>query len=187
MNYLESKMEFEALKDFELYSKVSEDIIVKYEGKIPEQFINIWKKYGFGQFFQGYFKLVNPDNYIEFVRKSYFEKNCIPLLVTAFGDIVIWEKNEYLSLLTYRYRNFDCLEYGCEFLFNDLSDNEYVERHFKNRIFYKALEKLDIPSYDECFGYVPLLSLGGSEKPENLHNVKLREHLELMYQMQGCI
>ena len=30
-------MEFEALKDFELYSKVSEDIIVKYEGKIPEQ------------------------------------------------------------------------------------------------------------------------------------------------------
>ena len=28
-------MEFEALKDFELYSKVSEDIIVKYEGKIP--------------------------------------------------------------------------------------------------------------------------------------------------------
>ena len=92
-----------------------------------------------------------------------------------------------LSLLTYRYRNFDCLEYGCEFLFNDLSDNEYVERHFKNRNFYKALEKLDIPSYDECFGYVPLLSLGGSEKPENLQNVKLREHLELMYQMQGCI
>jgi excinuclease ABC subunit A len=29
--------------------------------------------------------------------------------------------------------------------------------------------------------------LGGSEKPENLQNVKLREHLELMYQMQGCI
>lgn len=48
-------MEFEALKDFELYSKVSEDIIVKYEGKIPEQFLNIWKKYGFGQFLQGYF------------------------------------------------------------------------------------------------------------------------------------
>lgn len=85
-------MEFEALKDFELYSKVSEDIIVKYEGKIPEQFINIWKKYGFGQFLQGYFKLVNP-----------------------------------------------------------------------------------------------VLSLGGLEKSENLQNVKLREHLELMYQMQGCI
>ena len=180
-------MEFEVLKDFELYSKVSEDIIVKYEGKIPEQFLNIWKKYGFGQFLQGYFKLVNPDNYIEFVRKSYFEKNCIPLLVTAFGDIVVWEKNEYLSLLTYRYRNFDCLEYGCEFLFNDLSDNKYVERHFKNRNFYNALEKLGIPSYDECFGYVPLLSLGGSEKTENLQKVKLREHLELMFQMQGGI
>ena len=66
-------MEFESLKDFEFYSKVPEDIIVKYEGKIPEQFIKIQKKYGFGLFLQGYFKLVNPDNYIEFVRKSYFE------------------------------------------------------------------------------------------------------------------
>ena len=34
-------MEFESLKDFEFYSKVPEDIIVKYEGKIPEQFIKI--------------------------------------------------------------------------------------------------------------------------------------------------
>ena len=42
-------------------------------------------------------------------------------------------------------------------------------------------------SYDECYGYVPLLSLGGAEKPENLRKVKLREHLELMYQVQGEI
>ena len=34
---------------------------------------------------------------------------------------------------------------------------------------------------------VPLLSLGGAEKPENLQKVKLREHLELMFQMQGQI
>ena len=180
-------MEFEVLKDFALHSKVPEEIVKKNKDKIPAQFIEIWENYGFGTFQRGYFKVINPDDYIEFVRKSYFEKNCIPLLVTAFGDIVVWEKNEYLSLLTYRYQNFDCLEYGCEFFFNDLSDNKYVERHFKNRNFYKALEKLDIPSYDECFGYVPLLSLGGGEKTANLQKVKLREHLELMFKMQGGI
>ena len=49
------------------------------------------------------------------------------------------------------------------------------------------MQLLGVPAYDECFGYVPLLSLGGSEKPENLQKVKLREHLELMYQMQGSI
>lgn len=180
-------MELKALLDFEFHSKVPDEIITEYEGKIPEQFIEIWKNYGFGTFQRGYFKVINPDDYIDFVRQSYFEKNCIPLLVTSFGDIIVWEKNEYLSLVAYRYKNFDCLEYGCEFFLNDLADNKYVERHFKNRNFYISIETLGKPSYDECFGYVPLLSLGGPEKPENLQKVKLREHLELMYQMQGGI
>ena len=66
-------------------------------------------------------------------------------------------------------------------------DNKYVERHFKNKNFYLTLENLGIPAYDECYGYVPLLSLGGAEKPENLQKVKLREHLDIMYQMQGGV
>ena len=180
-------MELKVLKDFVLYSKVPKEIIKKYKEKIPEQFIEIWEKFGFGIFQQGYFKVINPDDYIEFIRESYFEKNCTPLLVTSFGDIVVWEKNEYLTLISYRYGNFDCLEYGCDFFLTDLSDNKYVERHFKNRNFYNSLEKLGIPAYDECYAYVPLLSLGGAEKPENLQKVKLREHLELMFQMQGQI
>ena len=180
-------MELEAFKDFEFHSKVPEEIIAKYEGKIPEQFVEIWKSFSFGTFNKGYFKIINPDDFIEFIDKSYFEKNCIPLLLTALGDIVAWEKNEYVSLIAYRYGNFDCLEYGCEFFLNDLSDNKYVDRHFKNKNYYISLESLGTPSYDECFGYVPLLSLGGAEKPENLQKVKLREHLELMFQMQGGI
>ena len=40
--------------------------------------------------------------------------------------------------------------------------------------------KLD---FDECFGYVPLLQLGGSEKVENLKKVKIKEHLELITKM----
>lgn len=180
-------MKFDALNDFELHSKVPEEIITKYKGKIPGQFIEIWKNHGFGTFLKGYFKVINPDDFVEFINKSYFEKNCIPLLLTALGDIVAWEKNEYISLIAYRYRNFDCLEYGCEFFLNDLSDNKYVDRHFKNKNYYISLESLGNPSYDECFGYVPLLALGGAEKPENLQKVKLREHLELMFQMQGGI
>ena len=92
-------MKLKALQDFELYSKVPEETIKKYSGKIPEQFIEIWKNYGFGSFLRGYFKTINPDDYIEFVRKSYFEKNCIPLLVTALGDIIVWERNEFVYII----------------------------------------------------------------------------------------
>ena len=42
-------------------------------------------------------------------------------------------------------------------------------------------------NFDECFGYVPLLGLGGSEKVENLKKVKIKEHIELIMQMVGKI
>ena len=180
-------MKFEALKDFEFYSKVPEDIITKYERKIPEQFIEIWKNYGFGSFMQGYFKLINPDDYIEFVRHSYYEKDCIPILITALGDIIVWEENTYFFILLYRYKNFSSIAKGFLVFSKLLDSEEYLLKKTMAINFKEALKTLGKPAYDECFGYVPLLSLGGSEKPENLQKVKLREHLELMYQMQGCI
>ena len=180
-------MELKVLQDFELYAKVPEETIKKYTGKIPEQFIEIWKNYGFGSFLQGYFKTINPDDYIEFVRESYFEKNCIPLLVTAFGDIIVWERNEFIYILFYRYNDFDGISKGFKYFINDLVDKEFIEDCIKPKGFQEALQLLGAIAYDECYGYVPLLSLGGAEKPENLQKVKLREHLELMYQVQGEI
>ena len=180
-------MEFEALKDFELQSKVPEEIIAKYEGKIPEQFIEIWKNYGFGTFMQGYFKLINPEDFYDFINKSYYKKNTIPLLATALGDILVWDSANFLYILYYRYTDFDCLCKNCKYFFEDVLDYDYIDESIKPKNYKEALKTLGKPAYDECFGYVPLLSLGGSEKPENLQKVKLREHLELMYQMQGCI
>ena len=180
-------MELKALRDFEFHSKVPEETIRKYTGKVPEQFVEIWKGYGFGTFHQGYFKVIQPDDYIEFVRESYFEKNCIPLLATALGDIIFWERNEFIYILLYRYNDFDGISKGCKYFFNDLEDKEFIKDCIKPKNFKEALQLLGSPAYDECYGYVPLLSLGGAEKPENLQKVKLREHLELMYQMQGGI
>ena len=50
-----------------------------------------------------------------------------------------------------------------------------------------AVSKLGELKYDECFGYVPLLGLGGSEKVENLKKVKIKEHIELITQLVGKI
>lgn len=46
---------------------------------------------------------------------------------------------------------------------------------------------MGVLKYDECFGYVPLLALGGSEKVENLKKVKIKEHIKLITQMVGKI
>ena len=48
--------------DFKLYEKVSEDIINKYRDKVGDDVVEIWKKYGFGTTFNGYLKIINPDD-----------------------------------------------------------------------------------------------------------------------------
>lgn len=51
----------------------------------------------------------------------------------------------------------------------------------------EAVNKLGKLEQDECFGYVPLLGLGGSEKIQNLKKVKIREYIELISQLVGKI
>ena len=53
--------------------------------------------------------------------------------------------------------------------------------------FYKFTEVDYSDLLDECFGYTPLLGLGGSEKTENLEKVNPKVHIELIAQLVGRI
>ena len=59
--------------------------------------------------------------------------------------------------------------------------------YFQIPQYIEAVNKLGKLEQDECFGYVPLLGLGGSEKVQNLKKVKIREHIELISQLVGKI
>ncbi|WP_297980895.1 T6SS immunity protein Tdi1 domain-containing protein [uncultured Oscillibacter sp.] len=41
--------------------------------------------------------------------------------------------------------------------------------------------------FDECFGYTPLLGLGGSRKVDNLRKVKITEHIDLITESAGKV
>jgi hypothetical protein len=47
------------------------------------------------------------------------------------------------------------------------------------------VKKYETPAFDECFGYVPLLGLGGVEKIDNIRKVKLKEHIYLITEFMG--
>ena len=51
----------------------------------------------------------------------------------------------------------------------------------------KQLKQYDESDYDECFGYTPLLGLGGAEKVENLKKVKLKEHILIITEFMGPV
>ena len=56
---------FDALKDFILHSAVSNETIEKYQSLLPPELLEIWKDYGYGTFFNGYLKVINPDELAE--------------------------------------------------------------------------------------------------------------------------
>lgn len=177
-------MNYEVLKDFKKVSDVPQSLIEEYEGKITQDILSLWKEYGFGSFFNDYFRVVNPHEYEEIVRDSYFDgANAIPVMVTAFGDMIIHDGTiGKLVNLLYRYRDLEVL--GSHF-FTDLGSQAYLADNIKNKQYSKALEKYGPLAFDECFGYQPLLGLGGKESIKNLQKIKIQTYIELITQMVG--
>ncbi len=135
-----------------------------------------------------YIKIINPNEYKELLNDSYFRgKKSIPIMVTGFGDIITWEKDRYLGIIKYRKGTFDIIEDEFEYFLNDIMDTEYLRDFLDNSQYREAIIRNGKLNYNECFGYVPLLGLGGSEKVENLKKVKIKEHIELITQMVGKI
>ena len=181
-------MRFERLNDFVYFSEVEESCIRKYSEKIPTELLEIWKEYGFGTFFGGYLKVINPDDYMDLLKESYFRGDVsIPILATAFGDIITWEEGQYIRIVRYRYNNFELMIGRFDLFLKLLDDKGFLRRFFKLDDYARATEKYGDLAYDECFGYVPLLALGGKEDVGHLKKVKMREHIAVIAQLTGGV
>lgn len=176
------------ITDFVKFGDVDEKVIREYEGKLPSEVINLWCEFGFGTFYNGYLKVINPNDYKKLLEKSYFQGEVsIPIFATAFGDLITWEKNQFIGIVKYRYGENDVISDGFEFFFDDLIEGELDKEFFSISKYIEAMEKYGNLEYDECFGYVPLLAIGGKESVNNIKKVKIREHIALITELVGGI
>ena len=179
-------------KDFKFKSEVPTEVYQKYSNKLPKQVLEAWKKYGFGSVLNGYLKFVNPDDYQSLINETYLRNsNTTVLFVTALGDVILWEdaggKERYIVLVNYRKGKTSVLEAGFDFFFEDLEEDGFKEKNLDWKPYTEAVEKYGEPDFDECFGYTPLLCLGGAEKVENLKKVKLKEHIFIITEFMGPV
>lgn len=177
------------IPDFELVERVPQEIIDRYKDKVPEQMVEFWKTYGFGSFQRGYLKSINPDEWIDVLQEiSNHFRDGVPLFATAMGDFIVWDGKSVQDFKVC-YDDIDIISSGMKFFFGDLYDEDdyTMKNDFKWDPYIEALEKYGSVSYNECFGYTPLLALGGSEKVENLEKVKLREYILLNVSVTGII
>lgn len=136
---------------------------------------------------QGYFKSVNPEEFKEVLEvSSQRYKDSIVLFATGMGDLVIWSDG-YVRLLNYRYGMVKTIMYTLEFLFPNIVDLEFREEELSWEPYPHAIKQFNELEYDECFGYAPLLGLGGAEKVENLNKVKLKEHILIITEFMGPV
>ena len=98
-----------------------------------------------------------------------------------------WQESQYLVLVNYRKGVSHVMYDGFEFFLEDLMDGDFDEEYLSMRKYNAAEKKYGPLAYDECFGYVPLLGLGGRETVNNLRKVKIREHIALIAQMVGGV
>lgn len=168
--------------------KFEYEIIKKYKTYLPEELIELWENYGLAKLFNGYIKVINPDNYKDLLNDSYFRGNIsIPIFVTGFGDIITIEEGEYIGIIRFKNGNFNIVAKNIKRFLQNINDEYFQNKYFELNQYEKAVNRLGELEDDECFGYVPLLGLGGSEKVENLQKVKIKEHIELITQLVGKI
>ena len=176
------------LKDFTRVATVPQEVIKKYKDQVPEELVQIWEEDGLGTFLDGYLKVINPDEYLELVQETYFRGDIsIPIFATAFGDLITWEKNEFLGIIKYKDGTFDIFLENLSLFIKFLPDKSFTDDYFELPLYHEAVEKYSSLNYTQCFGFVPLLALGGFKDVDHMDKVKVLEHIYLMYQLTGGV
>ncbi len=166
----------------------SQELCAKYGSTLPSALLNAWKQYGFGSLLNDYLKMINPDEYQVLLHDSYvLSSTAIPIFVTAFADFLTWENGRYIRIVKYKDGIFEGIASGFDFFWGDLADGAFDARFFELAEYEAAVKKLGQLQLDECFGYTPLLGLGGSKKVDNLRKVKIKEHIDLIAQSVGKV
>ncbi len=169
---------------------VKPELFQKYKQILPDELMEIWREYGFASILNGYMKFINPDEYQQFLKDTYFRGNIsVPILVTAFGDIITFEQGKYIGIVKYKERDFDLITKRFESFMRYIEEESFCNENFELPKYAKALEKLGRLEYDECYGYIPLLSESGRRRwgVNNLRKVKICEHVVLMSQLIGKV
>lgn len=167
---------------------ISREVIDEYRGKIPHEIIQMWENKGVYDFLNGYLKIINPKIYLDIIQKTYFRgENSVPLFITAFGDVIVYTEKGFIEIIFYKNNDFEIITGKFKHFLTFLEDDSFLEEYFEISLYEEAIKQYGRLAFDECFGFVPLLALGGKKDVLNMDKVKIREYLEIMTQLTGGV
>lgn len=176
---------------------VSEELISKFKGKLPNKLLEYWAAFGFSGWGNGLFWLVNPDEYqdvldvwLDNIETPPHEEYFV-IARSAFGDLEIWGTlhGRCFTISTTMNQIFPSMEEMKKgednFLiqmFFATQNQKYLDlKDFKNKpLFARAVKKYGELTKNEMFGFEPALVLGGEVKLENVRKLPVISHLQLL-------
>ncbi|MBA3927131.1 GAD-like domain-containing protein [Listeria rustica] len=49
--------------DFKVVEYAGKEVLKEYENALPKEIMHIWSEHGFGNFLNGYIRVINPNDY----------------------------------------------------------------------------------------------------------------------------
>ena len=175
----------------------------RYRGKLPAQLLVYWQEHGWCGYADGLFWTVDPEEYDPVLDAwigdtSFMEEDAYHVIArTAFGGLYFWgeKSGDSLSILPWYSLAFPSkgsakwisegrVDEAMRWFFGGQDRKHFeVEDDNERPLFAPVLKKLGRLRYDEMYGFVPALALGGPATLDHLEKVKAVEHLVLLAQL----
>ena len=180
------------ISDFEKVGDVQAEVIDRFQGRIPSDIIELWQEYGYGVFGHGYFRVIDPLQYLEALQAEGIGKVTaggvtVPVIATAMTDLITWEPN--IGMTNLRFRDEEVS--GAGFAINNVVAKlkrpraRSVVEVMNWAMYPEVVERYGVPEYGKSFTYVPLRSLGGPGTVDSLQINDTVTAMQLMIETQG--
>ncbi|WP_203136977.1 GAD-like domain-containing protein [Microbacterium sp. JZ31] len=181
------------IADFVPHSSVPPETTAEYRGRVPDELVEIWEQYGYGTFAEGFLRVVDPKQFeaelADCIGKTQGDGIAIPIMVTGLGDLITWEPGLGLVAILYRAGRVAGLGTKLKTFLTLVKAGgaAHLSRTLEWDVFPQAVAVQGEPAYEESFIFVPLLSLGGQVRAENLHRRETIPAIRMMVETQGVI
>jgi hypothetical protein len=181
------------ISDFVAHSPVPGEIVEEYRGRVSDELVEVWERYGYGTFGHGFLRIVDPKLYEEEVGdcigKTQGDGIAIPIMVTGLGDLITWEPSVGVVGILYREGRTVGLNTSVDnFLFMvDLDGPDELSDTLHWDLFPEAVATHGDLPYEQSFVAVPLLSPGGTVTVENLHKRETVASIQVAVELHGVI
>ncbi|WP_162256668.1 T6SS immunity protein Tdi1 domain-containing protein [Agromyces sp. Soil535] len=174
-------------RTFDPVAPIGEETIARFAAQVPDGVADLWRNQGAGVVGDdGFFRVVDPARAASMLEGVFgLPDGSTVLFTTALGDLVSHVNGLYLVMKS-RFGAIDIIE-GRSFdeLVALIEDPAQRDVAWEWQPYPAARDRDGVPGFEQCFGFVPLLALGGRADVEHLTLGGLYEHLAVIAQLAG--